>query len=630
MSIFKDKIIQFLLWFFLPPFFLLLIILTRNFNFWPFLNSLVQLAAVCLEVLILFLILKKVFFLKKIMVALTSLIFLVINSYYIFDFFVFWQTGIRIDYQLLRFLLEFRSFLNSTDIFLLKIFLLSLSVLFILTIAFFLFVSKNSAQLQLRKKTVISFIFIFSLSVFLFVPFNSSRNYTFNNLILNDQVKFIKNKITTSYTWQDTKKIFCQNENFELVSDKNRLLKYTNGFSGDKQFSIDIEQDQRPHIIFLFLESFRAQDIGVLGGKYDITPNFDKLSKEGILFNNFYANGVQTSRAVVASLFGIMPHFSTWAAQTQSDDIHLRGLPEILKENGYNLSYIHNGSLQFEDKQGFFKAHQYDNVLGMNDISKTFAEAKQTGWGINDEYLMKYSADFLNNQDKDNISTFLTMFTVSHHHPWIKPDNFIAPIINTGSQEYSNFLQTMNYSDYCLGMFIDALKARGLYDKSIIFILADTSQPQGEHNNYMLVKNLYEENLKIPLLILAGDRIEKGLTIEDIGSQVDLLPTVMDILNIQGLNHSIGSSLMRKTKNKIIFFNNPFVYGYWGLKQGQNKYIYNTTTHEGFLYDLENDAYEDYNIASNNKEKDQSYKSLIFFVSNLFASLYRNDLFILN
>ena len=94
-------------------------------------------------------------------------------------------------------------------------------------------------------------------------------------------------------------------EKLTPVSSSFPLLKFTHGFEGEKSFNLDVSQGERPHLIFLFMESLRSKDVGVLGGSFGVTPHLDAIAKEGILFKNFYANSVKTTRAVTASLFGI-------------------------------------------------------------------------------------------------------------------------------------------------------------------------------------------------------------------------------------------------------------------------------------------------------------------------------------
>lgn len=75
-------------------------------------------------------------------------------------------------------------------------------------------------------------------------------------------------------------------------------------FSGPKQFEVAIDPDEKPHIVFLFLESFAAQAVN---SDQDAAPHFKRLSKEGILFSQFYSNGTLTYRALISGLFGMPP-----------------------------------------------------------------------------------------------------------------------------------------------------------------------------------------------------------------------------------------------------------------------------------------------------------------------------------
>jgi len=387
------------------------------------------------------------------------------------------------------------------------------------------------------------------------------------------------------------------------------LLRDTNGFSGPEKFTIDVAEGEKPHLIFLFLESYRAKDVGVLGGKFAASPEFDRLSQQGILFSNFYATGVQTTRAVISSLYGIMPRFSAASVQSDQPDIKLQGLPEIMSTRGYTNAFFHNGSLAFEKKQAFFSSHQYDEIYGDKDIALATPNAKQSSsWGLHDEYLMDFTVDWLEKQDPKG-PAFLTMFTVSNHHPWSIPTWHTPPDFNVDqSSEYARYLRSFNYSDHALGQFIDRLRETGLSKKTIVFILADTATPMGEHNdNHMLIKYLYEENLKIPLLIIADGRTEADV-IASLSSQVDLVPTVMDILGIEDQQHSIGQSLVRLQPSRSVFFNNPFHLGYYGLRENNLKFLYSVQDDEQQVFDLAKDPTESTNVV--NEHPDFAKRSL--------------------
>ncbi|PIS02712.1 MAG: hypothetical protein COT85_01390 [Chlamydiae bacterium CG10_big_fil_rev_8_21_14_0_10_42_34] len=335
------------------------------------------------------------------------------------------------------------------------------------------------------------------------------------------------------------------------------LLRKTTQYRGAKQ--VEITAPTKPHVIFLFLESFRAKNVGCLGATTKASPSFDALAKEGALFTQFYANGLQTYRALISSLFGIPAHLKTMSLHPFCS-VPMIGLPSILKEQGYNTALIQGGSAAFDWTYPFCSKHGFDTILGREN----FPDHDKTSWGITDETLLNFSADWLL---KQSAPTFLSLFTISNHHPWESP---IEMNIEGESDETTRrFLQTFAYSDYCLGKFIEKLKKTPLYENSVLFIMGDHGQMLGEKGSQRGFHNdLYEENIHIPLLILGA----KQTRIDAPASQVDLLPTVLDLLNIQATHHSVGTSLLRKN-DAPVFFSMPRQERKIGCIEGKSKLI---------------------------------------------------------
>jgi len=440
-------------------------------------------------------------------------------------------------------------------------------------------------------------------------------SYATDHIVFQHQIWFIqklysflkRKKDQTSLRYLARSHFMPQNEKSSYPSSEYPLYKYTHGFTGDKTFDLTLEKKEKPHVIFLFLESFRAKNVGCLGGEYGVTPHFDRLASEGVLFSNFYANSVRTSRSVVASLFGIP---SDVDASEQAARVHVPfvGIPDLMKQAGYSLSYLHNGPIHFENQDVFFENHGYGTVLGREDILKQFPHANTTSWGLPDEYLMHYSVDYLKKHADE--PQCLTLFTITNHHPWNLPSHYKAPTFPSSlSGTYRKYLSTFQYSDASLGLFTELLEKEGLLDNTILFVLGDHGYAMGEHdNNYFQQRYLYEENIRVPLLVYAKGRIVTPKVIDTPCSQLDLTPTIMDLFNLHGFNHSIGSSLMRKIENRPVFFHNPYVFKNFGCRIQNHKFIYTRLSSEVELYDLEKDPKEEKNIARENR--DLSHKCL--------------------
>ncbi len=388
------------------------------------------------------------------------------------------------------------------------------------------------------------------------------------------------------------------NEKYFSLSSRYPLLKYTSGFYGEKQCEINLEEGSSPHIVLLFLESFRAKDVGSLGGSYNVTPNFDNLAKQGYLFSNFYANSVKTTRAVSSTLFGIPSDINSSEISSRID-MPFISLAYLLSKHGYKTLYHHNGLLEFENQIEFFSSYGYQELIGRDEIIKKYPYAPLTSWGVHDEYLMNYSASKIEQHiNSSSQPLFMTMFTISNHHPWTLPESMRKTCLEgIADERYEKFLYTMNYSDYALGQFISKLREKKLTKDIVFFILGDHGYPMGEHlNNHIEQRYLYDENLKVPLLVLSDGKIKTPKVIDDLGSQIDLIPTIMDLCNLKGLNHARGTSLLRKAKRQV-FFHNPYAYRFYGTRKGSYKLIYTKSSNEIELYDLTLDPEEKNDIS---------------------------------
>jgi arylsulfatase A-like enzyme len=101
----------------------------------------------------------------------------------------------------------------------------------------------------------------------------------------------------------------------------------------------------------------------------------------------------------------------------------------------------------------------------------------------------------------------------------------------------------------------------------------------------------------------------------------------MDIFGMKGLNHAMGTSLMRQVPDRSVFFNNPYLLGYWGLRKNNYKYIYCVDTAKASLYDLSTDPGEIHNKTDTMPKLSAKYHDLVFGTHRLFEKLYSDRLF---
>lgn len=416
---------------------------------------------------------------------------------------------------------------------------------------------------------------------------------------------------------------FFMDENFPL-------LRITKEFQGSEHFSLHLGKEEKPHIIFLCLESFRACGIPCIDSYrpiQNLAPCFERLAKEGIIWDNFYSESTRSCKALLATLYGIHAQVGD-EIFSREPGFSLRGLPDILKEKGYLNAYLHNGDIDFDRQQEFLLSHRFDVVHGKQEMHQAFeGEVPRSSWGIHDEYLMRYARDFLMAKEKEEEACFLYLFSVSNHHPWrLPPGVKIESFMTKDGLSEAPFLQTMHYTDKWLGWFIEELRQTGVLEKSLVFIFGDHGQPLDEHREKAQQREgIYEEAVRVPLLLL-GKGIKPG-KIDEVSSQIDLLPTLIDMLSIKSLHHSVGRSLKRKTENTEALFFSPFFPKVLGCRRGPWKLIHNPISGEDELFHLERDPGEKTNAEAENREVAETLRKHVLKQRDDFEELYKRRRF---
>jgi arylsulfatase A-like enzyme len=238
---------------------------------------------------------------------------------------------------------------------------------------------------------------------------------------------------------------------------------------------------------------------------------------------------------------------------------------------------------------------------------------------------MRHCADRLAEQERRGQPTFATLFTMTNHHPFELPAGFETPAFHfPGNPEKEEFLRTFYYSDACLGLLMRLLRERQLDRKCIFFILADTAQPLGEHNNWGVQMGLYEENVRIPLLIYAPGYLRAPAVIDEPASQTDLLPTFIDLFGRTFAHHALGTSLLRVSGERPIWFNSPFGLATVGQRLGRLKLVHESRTDTTHLYDLVADPDERHDLAAESEARTGALKAEVLaahgFVQELYAA----------
>ena len=305
--------------------------------------------------------------------------------------------------------------------------------------------------------------------------------------------------------------------------------------------------EARPNVLFIILESFTSKFVGSVGGEKGVTPNLDSLARTGILFNNIFAAGDRSQKGLVSLLSGYPNQPTTSIIKFPRKTERLPHLGRSLAAVGYHSHYYYGGELAFANMRSYLQAGGYENFTERAD----FATADQNSkWGAHDGVLFDRILGDLRQQPQP---FFVTAFTLSSHEPFEVPMKPHFP----GTGEVELFRNSIYYTDYTLGKFLQAAKKQPWYAHTLLVLVADHGHQQPGNSS-----NQSPDKFRIPLLLAGGAlRPEaRGRVVSALGSQTDVAATLLHQLQLPATAFVWSRDLLAPHNPPFVYycFNNGF------------------------------------------------------------------------
>eukprot|EP00474_Spongospora_subterranea_P010380 CRZ10838.1 hypothetical protein [Spongospora subterranea] len=425
--------------------------------------------------------------------------------------------------------------------------------------------------------------------------------------------------------YEDTiKSVLGPNEIYTLLSSPDQFPFYrtTIGFTGKRHFTVHpapaVGETRLPNIIIINMESWAHHVVGAMvpgtPPEASLTPEFDRLSDQGILYTSYYSPGSQTSRSLLTHLYSVKPIFDHEAAlQSRSRTLHLLGLPDLLQAHGYHNEFISGTDLSWHDWNWFLLHHGFDNCIGRYDIPKLLrdmgvnpSQYEQSSWGLHDDatmMLLEKRAEQLNKEYEEGGKPFMIDYlSISSHSPFLVPKD--APEQNgdqslftkdSNGQTSSNYKRSIHYSDYCLGRMIKSMRKKAILNTTMIIIQGDHGRGKDHRlggNPELHMVDLLDDFQRIPLLIIppsgSVDAESLGKRIDQVSVQYDLMATITDMLNMTMFEqHGVGQSLVRiRPDDRRIILDNPINgFDLIAAVDDRFKYVFSTVKNPLCVYD---------------------------------------------
>ena len=391
---------------------------------------------------------------------------------------------------------------------------------------------------------------------------------------INDVVSSVKTTVNEMFGYDEAYKTF--REYYEVQEEKEEKNKYTNLFEGK-------------NVIAIHAESIQGFTMNLKFNGEELTPNINKLAKEGIYFSNFYSQESvgNSSDSEFTSLSSLLPSSSGTVFMNYFDR-NYETILKLLKEKNYYTFSMHgnNGSAWNRDI-----THKY---LGYDDFyyyTKDYEIDETIGLGLSDKSFFKQSMEIIKDIDKKNENWYGTLIMLTNHTPFsdIEKFDYLVDLKTsetnpeTGEEivtpwlegtKIGNYLKSVHYADEAIGELMTMLEESGLLEDTIIVLYGDHDCKlkqsefkklyESEYYESVLIDPndtvgviddfTYEINREVPFIIWSNDTIDTkyNTEVKEVMGMIDIMPTLSNMLGVKP-KYNLGNDMFSIDENVVVF-----------------------------------------------------------------------------
>jgi hypothetical protein len=353
----------------------------------------------------------------------------------------------------------------------------------------------------------------------------------------------------------------------------------------------------RPHVIMVFLESWSAYytDRPRPNGGGPVTPVYDRRRREGLAYDHFYGNSVQSSRGHFATLCSIIPMFRG-KEFVDVPETRFHCLPQVMSEAGYStFFYSATADPDFDFADQVFRRLGFRDVRWVEERAAALEPEAWWGTGVQDDVFYRRFFAALDEKlaREPAAPIFAVLGNTSHHYPFNRGPNHV-PAPGYATKYQRDFVASLSSADAWLETFFTELERRPAFRDALVVLVGDHSFPADEHGIHFNGLGAFEEAFRIGFALRWPGHVPPRVETVRAGSQLDLAPTIVDLLQLRITTHFTGRSLFAAGDGPAV----PLVQPYDGVRLAAVKWPLKLVRHESAeqeqLYDLANDPDEEH------------------------------------
>jgi len=403
------------------------------------------------------------------------------------------------------------------------------------------------SSLRFKKRTVVFFLYLLVPLAGYFLVANSykniSRNRYINELGGNGMYEFghafWHNELDYNTFYASRNDTACFTTVRRLLQQNGSSFTNTGLFSTERMVRSD-SAAKKLNIVLISVESLSASFLQHFGNTEHITPFLDSLVEKSLFFEHFFASGTRTVRGLEALSLAIPPTPGQSIVKRLPTRENMFTIGNVLKEKGYDTKYIYGGNAFFDNMGAFFGDNGY-TIIDQGDIPKA-AIHHETAWGVADEDLFTQATKEMDKSYASGKLFFHHIMTVSNHRPYTYPEGRIDIPPSRQVREGA-----VKYTDWSIGRFIDAAKAKPWFAHTIFVVVADHCAKVAGKTDIPVMDYHIPCWIYAPAII--APRIENRLT-----AQIDLAPTLLGLMNLSYTSKFYGYDIFKLAPGKERLF----------------------------------------------------------------------------
>ena len=326
-----------------------------------------------------------------------------------------------------------------------------------------------------------------------------------------------------------------------------KTMNYLRHVPADTRSQNATASGKKPNIVIIFMESLSFPKTSFAPGRSNPTPHIKALAKESLLYTRFFANSRTTARAIFSTITGI-PDVNEGSTSSRN--------PLVVDQrvvgagfDGYDTYYLMGGNAGWANIRAIVGQNIPDiKIYEENDWNSPHADV----WGISDYDLLRESHELFASRKTDK--PFLAVIqTASYHKPYTVPPTpgfthagLDAETMQNYGFESDKEYNSMRFTDFCLGSFMERVKKAPYYHDTIFFIFGDHGLTDKNGN---MPKGYNAAGLSawhVPMILHASPKlglVEPGVSNMTAGL-IDIFPTAAALAGVAHNNHTLGRNLL--------------------------------------------------------------------------------------